>query len=58
MSISSTIIIPLIPTGESSLRAIILTIELARGQVLSPAFTNADIIVEFVYKPINIKPVV
>ena len=46
---SLTISVPLIPTGESSQKAIIFTLELTRGQVLSPAFMNVSIITGLVY---------
>ena len=44
MSVSSTASVPLIPVGESSQRANNFMIELVRGQALSPAFMNPDII--------------
>ena len=55
MSTSSTASVPLIPTGESCQRMVIFTIELTRGQALSPPFMNADIIVGLVY---GLEPVV
>ena len=54
----SSISVPLILTGESSPRAIIFTIELTKGQVLSPVFMNVDIIVGLVYEHMNVEPVV
>ena len=58
MSTSSTISVPLILIGENSQRAIIFTIELTRGQALSPTFTSADIIVGLVYEYTNVEPIV
>ena len=48
---------PLIPTGESSQRAIIFMIESLKEQVLSPVFTNSDI-TELVYEHMTIEPVI
>ena len=55
---SSTESIPLIPIGESSRRVVIFTIELPRGQPLSPAFTNPDIIAGLVYEHTTVEPMV
>ena len=44
MSMSSTVSVPLILTSENCQRTVIFTIELTSGQVLSPAFTNENII--------------
>ena len=53
-----TVHVPVIPTGESCQRTVILNIELTRGQALSPAFTNDDIIVGLVYEHTNVELVV
>ena len=58
MSTSSTVSVPLILIEESSQRAIVFTIELQRGQVLSPLFMNSDIIAGLVYKQMTIELVV
>ena len=58
MLILSNVSISLIPIGESSQRAIIFTIELLRGQALSSAFMNSDIITRIVYEHTTIQPVV
>ena len=52
----STLSIPLIPIGESSNRAVVFMIELPKGQALSPAFTNPDIIAGLVYEHTTIEP--
>ena len=58
MSNSSTVSVLFIPNGESCQRAIIFTIELTGGQVLSPVFMNEDIIMGLVYKHTNVETVV
>ena len=57
MSTSSTISLTLIPTGKSSQRTVIFSTELTRHQMLSSAFTNADIIVGLVSKDTDMEPV-
>ena len=47
---SSTESIPPIPIGESGRRVIVFTLELPRGQSLSPIFMNSDIIAGLVYE--------
>ena len=56
MLTSSTVSVPLIPHGESSQRAVVFTVELPRGQVLSPTFTNPDIIAVLVNEHMTIGP--
>ena len=56
MSTSSTKSIPPISIRESSRRVVIFTIELPRGQPLSPAFTNPDIIAGLVYEDTTVEP--
>ena len=58
MLTSSTVSLPLIATGESCQRTIIFTIQLTRGQALSPTFMNDDIIVGLVYDHSNMDPMV
>ena len=58
MLTSSTVSVPIILTGESCQGTAIFTIELTRGQALSPTFMNDDIIVGLVYKHTNVEPVV
>ena len=55
---SLNISIPLIPTEKSSPRAVVFKIELIMGQVLSPMFRNADIIVGLVSEYIDVEPTV
>ena len=50
MSTSSAVSIPLIPNGKSYQRTVIFTMELTRGQALSPEFMNASIIAQLVYE--------
>ena len=56
MLMLSTESIPMIPIGEGSKRAVDCTIELPRGQALSPAFMNPDIIAELVYEHTAVQP--
>ena len=58
MLTSSTVSVPLIPIRESSQRAVIFMIELPRGQSLSLAFTNTDIITGLVYEHMTVEPMV
>ena len=58
MSTSSTESISLIPTGESNRRVVVFTLELPRGQPLSPAFTIPDIIAGLVYEHTTVEPMV
>ena len=50
MSTSSANSIPPISIGESGGKVVIFTIELPRGQPLSPVFTNLDIVAGLVCK--------
>ena len=50
--------IPPIPIGESGRRVVALTLESLRGQPLSPAFTNPDIISGLVYEHTTVEPMV
>ena len=58
MSTSLTESIPLIPTGESSRRVVVFTLELPMEQALSPAVTNPDIVVRLVYEHTTVEPMV
>ena len=58
MSTSSTVSVSLIPTGESCQSTVIFNVQLTRGQVLSPVFTNANVIVGLVHKHMNVGPMV
>ena len=58
MLTSSTESIPLIPMGESSRRVVVFMLELLRGQLLSPAFINLDIVVGLVYEHTMVQPMV
>ena len=44
--------------GESSRIVVVFTLELLRGQPLSPAFTNPDIVAGLVYEHMTIEPMV
>ena len=57
MSMSLTNSIPLISIGESGRKVVIFTIELPRGQPLSPVFTNPDIVVGCVHEHTTVEPV-
>ena len=57
MSTSSTDSKPPILIGESR-RVIMFTIKLLRGQPLSPAFTNLDIVAQLVCEHTTVEPVV
>ena len=46
------------PIGESSRRVVAFTLELLRGQPLSPVFTNPGIIVGLVYEHTTVEPMV
>ena len=58
MLMSSTESIPLILIGKCSRRVIVLTLELPRGQLLSLAFMNPDIVVGLVCEYTTIEPMV
>ena len=58
MSMSLTESILLIPSGESSRRVVFFMLELLRGQPLSPAFINPDIVVGLAYEHINIELII
>ena len=58
MSTSSTVCIPLILIGESSKRAIVFMIELLKGQALSAAFMNPDILAVLFYEHMTTEPMV
>ena len=49
--------IPPIPI-EKNRRVVILTIKLPRGEMLSPAFKNPDIITRLVYEHTTVEPMV
>ena len=51
----STISISLILMGESSQRSIVFTIELLRGQALSPALMNLDNITGLMYEHMTVE---
>ena len=58
MSISSTLSVSLILIGAHNQRAVVFMKELLKGQTLSPAFTNSDIIAWLLYEHMTVKPVV
>ena len=58
MLTSSTESIPQIPFRESSSRDVVFMLESLRGQALSSAFTNPDIIVGLVYEHTTLEPMV
>ena len=58
MSTLSTDSIPPILIGENGRRAVIFTLELLRGQPLSPVFTNPDIVTGLLYEHTTVEPVV
>ena len=58
MATSSTISVPSILIGESFQKTVIFNIELTRGPALSSAFLNADIVLGWVYKHMNMEPMV
>ena len=57
MSTSLTNSIPPISIGESGRRVVIFTIELLRGQLLSPVFTNLVIVMGLEYEHTTVEPV-
>ena len=57
MLMSLTESIPPILTGESSRRVVVFTLELLRGEQLSPAFTDPYLVVGLVYEHTTIEPV-
>ena len=58
MSTSSTDSIPPILISSSGRKVVIFTIELPGGQLLSPLFTNLDIVAGLVYEHKTVEPVV
>ena len=58
MSTSLTNSTPPISIRESDRKVVIFTIELLRGQPLSPVFTNPEIFVGLVYEHTTVEPVV
>ena len=56
MSVCSTVSISLILIKENNQRAIVFTIELLRGQALSPEFTNPEFINGLVYEHTIVEP--
>ena len=50
--------IPPILIRESGRKVVIFTIELLRGQLLSPVYTNLDIVAGLVYRHTTVEPVV
>ena len=58
MSMSSTDSITPLSIRESGRRVVIITIELLRGQPLSPVFTKPDTVVGLVYEHTTVEPVV
>ena len=58
MSTSSTESIPPVTIGEGGRRFVIFTVKLPRGQLLSLAFMNPDIVTGLVYEHATVEPVV
>ena len=58
MSTSSTVSVPLFLMGVSCQRTVIITVELRRGQALTPTFIKADVIAGLVYEHMNVECVV